>query len=135
MALSKDAAVLDLAALPTRRLNIRANCEPQLVGAVRFTISGVDVSGNPLPLFVPPLTPNSRPSESFPSQIEFMYPYMLTGDPSLEGQPLPTHSNAWTPPAGRYTLTAVPYAIKKDEGARGEPLSVQFEVVDSAVGK
>jgi ferric-dicitrate binding protein FerR (iron transport regulator) len=122
-----DGAVLDLAKLPTRKLNIRANCEPQLVGAVRFALTGNDASGTPLKL-VAPL------AHSFPNQIEVYYPYMLAGDPSVLGERLPERSYAWEPPVGRYTLTAVPYGVMKDAGARGEKLTVQFEVVDSAVG-
>lgn len=120
-----DGAVLDLAQLPTRRINIRANCEPQLVGAVRFSLAGVDPYGAPLTLVVPE-------AHSFPNQIEIYFPYMLAGDPSIIGEQLPQHSFAWTPPVGRYTLTATPFATMKGSGARGEPLTIQFEVVDGA---
>lgn len=118
-----DDSVLDLATLPTRRLNIRANCAPQLVGAVRFALTGTDPGGKALDLVVPL-------AYSFPNQIENYFPYMLAGDPSIEGENLPQHSFPWTPPAGRYTLTATPYANMKGSGARGEPLTVHFEVVD-----
>jgi len=124
----RDGVILDLAALPVRRLNIQANCEPQLVGAVRFALKGFDPDGNPLHLVVPL-------AHSFPNQIEAYYPYMLAGDPSLEGQPLPDHSFAWTPPVGRYTLTATPYATMKSSGARGDALTIRFEVVDNATRK
>ena len=107
-------------------MNIRANCEPQLVGAVRFALTGKDASGTPLKL-VAPL------AHSFPNQIEAYFPYMLAGDPSVLGERLPGRSYAWEPPVGRYTLTAVPYGVMKDSGARGDKLTVQFEVVDSAV--
>jgi len=123
-----DGAVLDLATSPTRRINIRANCAPQLVGLVRFTLTGIDASGNPLNLVVPV-------AHSFPNQIEIYFPYMLAGDPSFEGELLPNHSFPWTPPIGRYTLTATPYATKQGSGARGEPLTVRFEVVDSGAAK
>jgi hypothetical protein len=89
-----DGAVIDLAKLPTRSLNIRANCEPQLVGAVRVVISGTDADGDLLQPFAPL-------ANSFPNQIELMYPYMLAGAPSFLGQPLPSYSYAWTPPVGR----------------------------------
>ena len=118
-----DGAVLDLAKLPTVRLNIQANCEPRLVGAVRFVLTGIGKDGNPLKLVVPL-------AHSFPNQIEAFYPYMLAGDPSFEGQPLPDHSYAWTPLPGHYTLTATPYATMKSSGARGAALTVHFEVVD-----
>jgi hypothetical protein len=98
------------------------------VGLVRFTLTGIDASGNPLNLVVPV-------AHSFPNQIEIYFPYMLAGDPSFEGELLPNHSFPWTPPIGRYTLTATPYATKQGSGARGEPLTVRFEVVDSGAAK
>lgn len=61
-----------------------------------------------------------------------MYPYLLAGDAAFEGQPLPSHSYAWTPLFGRYTLAATPYAGNKYHGARGESLIVHFSVVDGA---
>jgi hypothetical protein len=61
-----------------------------------------------------------------------MYPYLLAGDASFEGQPLPSNSYAWTPPPGQYTLVATPYAGNKYYGARGEALTVHFSVVDGA---
>ncbi|MBI4624296.1 MAG: FecR domain-containing protein [Verrucomicrobia bacterium] len=120
-----DGAVLDLATLPTRRLNIRANGEPLIVGSVRFELSGVDAAGSRLELVLS--VPNG-----FPNSIEIFYPYLLAGDPSSSGQPLSAYSNPWTPPPGRYTLSATPYAGVKGSGARGIPLTVRFEVVDSA---
>ena len=123
-----DGAVLDLASLPTRRLNIRANCEPLIVGAVRFQLTGVDPGGQPLRLELPV-------TNGFPNSIEAFYPHLLAGDVSFEDQPLPSHSNPWTPPVGRYTLVATPYAGKKASGARGESLVVHFEVVDGAAPK
>jgi ferric-dicitrate binding protein FerR (iron transport regulator) len=116
-------AVIDLAALPTRRLNIQAHCEPQQVGMVYFQLSGVNPAGEPLRLMQPI-------SHGFPNQIEGLYPYMLAGDPSIEGQRLPRHSYAWMPPPGRYTLTATPYAGRKEWGARGESLKIEFTVID-----
>jgi hypothetical protein len=126
----KDGVVIDLAALPTRRLNIRANCEPQLVGAVRFALRGVDAGGALLQLEPPPEAGSWR--AGFPNTVEMYYPYMVAGDPSFEGQPLPGHSHAWQPPVGRYSLSATPYAAMREWGARGESLTVTFEVVDRA---
>lgn len=120
-----DGVVLDLATLPTRRINIRANCLPVLVGAVRFKLTGVDAAGSPLSLVLPV-------TNGFPNAVEAMYPYLLAGDMSIEGHPLPGHSNPWTPAVGRYTLVATPYAGNKHSGARGEPMTVRFEVVDGA---
>ncbi|MDO8544096.1 MAG: FecR family protein [Opitutaceae bacterium] len=121
----KEGAVLDLATLSTRRLNIRANCEPQLVGRVRLALSGQAPDGSELELAQPI-------ANGFPNQIEIYYPYMLSGDPSFEGETLPSYSYPWTPPVGRYSLTATPYAGSKESGARGESLTVRFEVIDHA---
>lgn len=126
-----DGAVLDLALLPTRRINIRANCEPQLVGAVRFSLEGANTHGDA----VEPFGPVARPpgwNIRFPNQVELYFPYMLAGDPSIVDQPLPGHSFAWTPPVGRFTLTAVPHAEISRSGVRGTPLTVRFEVIDSS---
>ena len=121
-------AILDLAKLPTRRLNIRANCEPQLVGSVRFALTSAEISEQMLKR-------SAQNARSFPHQIEMYYPYMLAGDPSVLGERLPDHSYYWEPPVGRYTLTAVPYAMVRDAGARGEKLTIEFEVVDSSAGR
>lgn len=121
-----DGAVLDLATLPTRRLNIRANCDPMHVGGVVFRFEGVDSAGRPIEIHHPAAT------NGFPNSIETMYPHMLAGDASLPGMPLPSNSNAWTPPPGRYVLEATPYAGYKSSGARGESLSIRFEVVERA---
>ena len=129
----KDGDVIDLAALPTRRLNIQANCEPKLVGAVRFVLTAADASGAVMELRQPPEAVDWR--GGFPNTIELYYPYMVAGDPSFEGQPLPTHSHPWTPPIGRYSIRATPYAAMKAWGARGEALNVEFEVIDRAAGK
>jgi hypothetical protein len=82
-------ARIDLARLPTRRLNIRANCEPLLVGAVRFQLTGTSLDGEPLTLQLPV-------TNGFPNSIEVFYPHLLAGDPSIENRPLPSHSNPWT---------------------------------------
>ena len=123
-----DGAVLDLAVLPTRRLNIRANCEPLIVGSVRFQLTGADPGGQPLRLELPV-------TNGFPNSNESFYPHLLAGDLSFEDQPLPSHSNPWTPPLGRYTLMATPYAGRKGSGTRGESLTVHFMVVDGAAPK
>jgi ferric-dicitrate binding protein FerR (iron transport regulator) len=119
-----DGSRIDLATLPTRRLNIRANCEPLLVGAVRFQLSGTSPDGEPLSLQLPA-------TNGFPNSIEIFYPHLLAGDPSIEDLPLPSHSNPWTPDPGRYRLAGTPYADRKSSGMRGVSLSIEFEIVDS----
>ncbi len=124
----RDGAVLDLGALPTRNLNIRANCEPMHVGGVVFHFEGTDSTGSAIDIRHPGAT------NGFPNSIETMYPHMLAGDASFAGKPLPLNSNAWTPPPGRYSLEATPYAGFKSSGARGESLSIHFEVLERGSG-
>jgi hypothetical protein len=107
------------------RLNIRANCEPLLVGAVRFQLTGNGPSGEPLSL------PRSA-INGFPNPIEIFYPHLLAGDPSIEGEPLPNHSNPWTPQPGHYRLVGTPYADRKSSGMRGQSLTVNFDVTQRA---
>jgi chitodextrinase len=96
-----DGAVVDLATLPTRRLNIRANTNPSTVGSVRFALN---------------TTSNYR-TETVP-------PYALAGD--TEGA-----YNPWTPALGDYTLKGTPYSGGSATGAVGTPLTVHFQVIDS----
>jgi ferric-dicitrate binding protein FerR (iron transport regulator) len=121
-----DGATIDLAMLPSPRLSIRANCEPRVVGAVRFALSGVGPDGRSLVL-----KHTHYDARAFPNQIELFYPYFLAGDPFTEGAPQPPHP--WVPAVGRYILTAVAYDGERGSGARGEPLTVRFEVVDRSV--
>ncbi|MBF9253530.1 DNRLRE domain-containing protein [Pontibacter sp. 172403-2] len=75
-----DGDTLDLAALPTRSLNIRANTSQKNGINVKFSLSGQQ----------------SR------NWKELGYPYALFGD---EGG----NYHAWSPAPGNYTLTATPY--------------------------
>jgi hypothetical protein len=72
-------ATLNLAALPTTQLNIRANVNGT-VGSVRFVLSGAESA----------------------TQTESTAPYALKGDTA-------GNYNAWTPAVGSYSLTATPY--------------------------
>jgi hypothetical protein len=96
-------AVLDLATLPTRNLNIRANTNPALVGSVVFSLSGAATQ----------------------TATENLAPYALFSD--LLGDYF-----AWTPPLGSYTLLATPYAGPDGTGAAGPPLALSFSVINSA---
>ncbi len=75
-----DGATLDLAKLPTRKLNIRANTAPVEVGIVRFRLNGKE-----------------KPKEEFA-------PYSLEGDTEGDYKPwtprLRTHTLTATPYAG-----------------------------------
>jgi hypothetical protein len=95
-----DGAVLNLAALPTRNLNLRVNTAPSVVGSVRF-----DYDGNP------------------DYRIESAAPYTIGGDSS--GDYL-----AWTPSVGAHTLTAIPYSGSGGTGTPGTSKTLGFSVVD-----
>lgn len=92
---------LDLSALPTRRLSIRANTSPARVGSVRFALNGS------------------------PLRIENAAPYTIAGDGSSGSD-----YYGWTPAVGRHTLTVTPYAAAQAGGTVGAPLSVTFTVVE-----
>jgi uncharacterized repeat protein (TIGR02543 family) len=95
--------VLNLATLPTRNLNVRANTSPTTVGSVRFALSGAQVQ----------------------NQTETAAPYALFGDNN-------GNYNAWTPALGAYTLTATPYSGASATGTAGTPLTLSFSVTNQA---
>ncbi len=92
---------LDLATLPTRNLNIRANTSPTTVGSVRFALDGN----------------STYATDSAP-------PYALAGDSS-------GNYTAWTPSVGGHSVTATPYTGAGATGTAGTPLTVAFTVTDS----
>lgn len=94
--------VMDLALLPTRHLNIRANVAPATIASVVFSLSGT----------------------SSQSATENVVPYALFSDVSGD-------YFAWTPPVGPYSLTATPFAQANGSGAAGTPLTLAFQVNDS----
>jgi hypothetical protein len=91
---------LNLATLPTRNLNIRANTSPATVGSVRF---GWDNDSN------------------YRTQNEA--PYALGGDDN-------GNYYRWRPSLGSHTLTARPYTRSDARGIAGTPLSITFRVID-----
>jgi len=95
----RDGATLNLAKLPTKSLNIRANTAPRAVGSVRFSLDG---------------KANFR--------TEGSAPYALAGDQGGD-------YSAWTPTVGSHTLTATPYAKSNARGKAGTPLTVRFKVI------
>ena len=97
-----NGAVLNLATLPTRNLNIRANANPATTGSVVFALSGAQTQ----------------------NQTESVAPYALFSD--VNGD-----YNAWTPPVGNYTLRATPYSGAGGTGTAGAALSISFSVTDS----
>jgi hypothetical protein len=95
-------AVLDLSALPTRNLNVRANTSPAAVGSVRF---GYDGNAN--------------------FRTENAGPYALAGDTG-------GNYYAWTPASGTHSLTATPWSGSGATGTMGTPLTITFSVLGGA---
>ena len=98
-----NGAVLNLATLPTRNLNIRANTSPTPVGSVVFALSGAQRR----------------------AQTESGVPYALFGDAA-------GNYSAWVPALGSYTLTARPYTAAGGAGTAGQGLTLSFSVVSQA---
>ncbi len=98
--------VIDLAALPTRNLNIRANTNPSPVGSVKFVLSG----------------------KQNRTQTETGFPYALFGDDN-------GNYRNWTPALGSYTLKATPYTQAGATGTAGTMLSINFTVVDQSMAR
>lgn len=98
-----EGATLDLAKLPTKRINIRANTRPGTVGSVVFDLTGSE-------------------NRSF---IENSAPYALYGK-------VGTDYNSWIPQLGNYELTVTPYEGPNASGAKGTILVRNFTIVDSA---
>ena len=103
-----DGAVLNLATLPTKNLNIRANTNPATVGSVRFAYDG-----------------NAN------YHLEGLAPYAIGGDNGLTASGTPNY-NAWTPAVGRHTLTVTPYTKGGGGGTAGTPVTVAFTVTNDA---
>jgi hypothetical protein len=97
-----NGAVLNLATLPSRSLNIRANTSTN-AGSVIFSLSGQEVKN---------LT------ESTP-------PFALFGD-------IGGNYNNWTPAKGNYFLKATPYSGSGGTGTAGTSLAINFSVTDQA---
>lgn len=97
--------VINLATLPTRNLNIRANTSPTLVGSVKMVLSGKQ----------------SR------TQTETGAPYALFGDNN-------GNYNVWVPALGNYSLTTTPYTGGSAQGTAGVPLTVNFSVINQVLG-
>ena len=92
-------STLNLATLPTRNLNIRANTSGGTVGSVIFALSGAATK----------------------NQTENTAPYALYSDNSGAYNP-------WTPALGSYSLTARTYSGGSGGGTAGTPLAISFSV-------
>ncbi|MBD0260012.1 MAG: S8 family serine peptidase, partial [Cytophagales bacterium] len=102
----QEGDVINLAMLPTRNLNVRAETAPAKVGSVVFDLDGKKTTEN-------------------------LAPYALAGDFATTPVKYRVLTPALSP--GDYKLSAVPYAADNGEGAAGFALSVGFRVVESAV--
>lgn len=98
-------AQIDLATLPTRRLNVRANPGPHAVGSVRFAL---DANAN--------------------FRTESSAPFALNGDSN-------GNYNPWTPTLGAHTLKATPYSGSNATGTVGAARTIAFTVVDSSTSQ
>ena len=94
---------LDLDALPTRNLSIRANTSPSTVGSVRFGLN-----------------------QSSTHRIENLAPYAIAGDNMSNGDYYP-----WTPSVGTHTVSATPYSGRNATGEKGTALVVTMTVVSA----
>jgi len=97
-----DGDTVNVAAIGTSNLNIRANTSPATVGSVRF---GLDGNAN--------------------YRTENSAPYAMEGDTTGD-------YNAWVPSLASHTVTATPYSASGAGGTAGTPLTVTFTVVDDA---
>ncbi|QMU29329.1 polysaccharide lyase [Adhaeribacter radiodurans] len=93
---------LDLANLPTKNINIRANTSFP-VGSVYFNLSGAKTY----------------------TKTEGGAPYSLFGDTNSDYA-------AWQPATGQYTLKATPYTEAGGKGEAGTALTVNFTVVSGS---
>lgn len=97
-----NGAVIDLANIPGKSINIRANTYPSETGSVKFSLAGKQTR----------------------NQMENILPYTLFGDNNGD-------YNNWTPALGNYTLTATPYTGANGTGKAGTTLTRSFTVVDN----
>ena len=101
-----DGSTINLSALPTTQLNIRADVNPAAadqVGSVSFTLSGAETENH----------------------IENIVPYALFWDFDGDYQ-------TWTPTLGTYTLQATPHSSDGASGTAGTSLTVNFTIIDTA---
>ena len=98
----QNGTILNLAALPTRRVNIQAVTNPSIVGSVVLNLSGQESKVR---------IDNHGPH------------YSLQGDNNGDYY-------SWTPQAGTYTLTAGAYASSNGNGTPGGQQTITFTVID-----
>ncbi|GAB3853096.1 hypothetical protein GCM10028822_21510 [Hymenobacter terrigena] len=97
--------VIDLATLPTRNVNIRADTDLPLPGSVVMNLTGAQTR----------------------NETQDFAPYALFSD--YMGDYFP-----WSPPVGSYSLLATPFDDPGGTGNSGAPLTLSFTVVNSVGG-
>ncbi|WP_158267630.1 InlB B-repeat-containing protein [Adhaeribacter arboris] len=96
-----NGATINLAALPTKNLNVRATTNPSVVGSVVFKVSGQQTL----------------------TRTENTAPYAVFGESN-------GNYTAWVPAVGNYTILGTPYSGSNSSGTVGSPLSVSFSVIN-----
>ncbi len=97
----KDDAVIDLASLPSRQLNVRAEFADPEFKSVVFDFNG---------------------QKGY--KKDNRVPFAFGGDKNGDYAPISL-------PVGRHTLTATPYSLPGGRGVAGKSVTVSFEVTDS----
>src|SRR5690606_6516223 len=100
-----DGATLNLASLPTRRLNIVAQPSSS-TGSIKFQLDNT-------------------------VKIESIAPYALWGDAWPDR---PNDLNAWTPSVGSHKLQITAYSGAGANGSAGPTKTINFNVVDGNTG-
>lgn len=116
-----DGAVLDLASLPTRKLNIRAEPAGE-VDCVVFEIHGTAPSGQALAI-------HHKGIGAFSRRVEVISPYYLAGD--IDFTDRPPHPWGWTPDPGDYVLSATAFADPRLRHRLASPVRITFKVIDT----
>ncbi len=98
----KTGLVINLAKLPSKKLNIQAFTSPNPVGSVKFTLTGAETKNH----------------------LENGGPYSLIGNTGADFYP-------WTPKVGSYTLIVTPYTKQGATGVAGTATTIQFRVINS----
>lgn len=104
-----EGEVISLAALPTRKINLRAGYDGEAPEVVRFSVSRVDGRDAGLPEY-------GTSDQRHP-------PFFVAGDYWPEGRP--EDCREWTPKPGRYRFTAE--VIEAPSGKLGPPLILEIQ--------
>ncbi|MER2998976.1 malectin domain-containing carbohydrate-binding protein [Pontibacter populi] len=100
-----NGAVLNIATLPSRNINIRANTSSASTGSVEFKLWG----------------------SASRSRIDNIAPYALFWE--VNGD-----YSAWNAAVGNYSVRATPYSGADKTGTAGKALTISFSIVDQPTG-